>query len=190
MSWQFLIHMSKFNLSWTLQLQTSIEKFNMAFYDVVTKENKFVLQIASSASNINKDFFGTIDKDTFTIWKRQGIFDPNTFFFTLDGKITSNANSLTLNLGISNKFAINFAIKRFVVNIIITAVFFLFLTRVLWATHLLSGKMTSIYLIISIPTLFVLGYFLQTKIFEMYLAWLKGLYNEVLRQIERQSNLN
>jgi len=182
--------MFNFNRSWTLQFQTNKEKFSKAFYDVVTKDNKFVLQIISSASNIDKDFFGTIGSDTFTIWKRKGIFDPKPNSFTLNGQIITNANSLTLNLELSNKYPFNYIIRRFVVNIIITAIFFLLLTRMLWAFHLLSGKMTSIYLFVSIPPLFVLGYFLQIKIIEIYLAWLINLYNEVLRRIEQQSNLN
>jgi hypothetical protein len=182
--------MSKFNPSWTLQLQTTKENFSNAFYDVVTKDNKFVLQIISLADNIDKDFFGAIYNDSFTIWKRPGIFDTNPNSFTLNGKITNDANSLTLKLEISNNFPLSYTIKRFVVNIVITAFFFLLLTRMLWAFHLLTGNMTPIYLFVSIPTLFVLGYFLQTKIIEMYVARLVDLYNSVLRQIERQSNLN
>jgi hypothetical protein len=181
--------MSKFDRNWCLQLQTNKEKFSNAFYDVVTKDNKFVLQIMSLASNVDKDFFGTIGSDTFTIWKRPGIFDSNPNNFTLNGKIISNVNSLTLNLELSNNFPLKYTIKRFVANIIITAIFFLLLTRMIWTFHLLSGKMTSIYLFVSIPTLFALGYLLQTKIIEMYLVWLADLYNKVLRRIERQSNL-
>jgi hypothetical protein len=183
--------MPKLNRTWSLQLQTNKEKFSKAFYDVVTKDNKFVLQIFSLANNINEDFFGSIANDNSTIWKRKGILDPHpTKSFTLKGEIVPNANSLTLNLELSNQFAFNYPVKRVVINVIITIILFFISRRMLWATHLFAGKMTPVYLFVPIPILFVLGYYLQTKIIQMYLDWLEDLYNKVLEQIERQSNLN
>jgi membrane-associated HD superfamily phosphohydrolase len=179
--------MYKLNRSWTLQLQINKEMFSNAFFKVVTKDNKFVLQSFSLANNIEKDFFGTISNDTFTIWKRRGIFDPNPNSIYLNGEIISTRDSLNLNLELSNKYAYNY-IKLFVSNVIIAAILFLLVTRMLWATHLLSDKLTSVYLFVSIPTLFLLSYYFLKKIIEMYLNWLIDLYNEVLKRIERQSN--
>ena len=89
--------MSKFDRIWILELQTDKEKFCNAFYDVVNKDiNKMALRNVSFGSSIDKDFFGTLRNETFTIWKRKGILDLNSTGLTLDGKMIANKNYLTL----------------------------------------------------------------------------------------------
>jgi len=174
--------------SWSMQIGTTEEEFRSAFYQVVTRDDRAVLQTFSLAAEEGRDFFGSIGADRFTIWKRKGLFDPPANPVVLNGKIIDDHKSMTLQLELKNIFPVNAIKQRILISLALTAVLFFILTRLLWATHLMKGSLTPAYLIFSVPVLFVVGYLLQLKWTESYLDRLVRLYNSVLVSIEHKSN--
>ena len=176
--------MSKFDRNWTLQLQTDKEKFCAAFYEVVNKETgKLVLQNIGSGNAVGRDFFGILRNETFTIWKRKGLFDLNSTGLVLDGKMVAGRNYLTLELRILNNFVFNY-IRTFIITIPLTAVIFLLLTRSISLIKPIPGNIFTMYSFITITILFMLVFWLQLKITDKYLDKLSSSYNEVLKKIE------
>ena len=180
--------MFKFDRTWTLQLQTNKEKFCDAFYEVVNKDNnKIILQNTGLGNLIGKDFFGTLRSETFTIWKRKGIFDLSSTGLNLDGKIIPEKNYLKLELRILNNFVFNY-VKLFIIAIILTAITFFLVTRLISFIVPISDKLFATYSFITIPILFIIIFYSQLKIIDIYLDRLKNLYDRVLEKIEEQAN--
>jgi hypothetical protein len=125
----------------------------------VKKDTFIVLENISLGNSPRRDFFGILRNEFFTIWKRKGIFDLNSLGFTLDGKILTNENNLTLILQLSN-YWIFYYIKTFLFSIIIAFFFYFVLMRFLHAQS-----------IILFILLFVGVYFLYSNL-------LKNIWNE------------
>jgi hypothetical protein len=175
--------MSRFDRNWTLQLQTDKENFCAAFYKVVSKETgKLVLRNIDLGNTVGRDFFGILRNETFTIWKRKGLFDLNSTGLFLDGKMVEGKNYLVLELRILNNLAFNY-IRIFIISIPLTAVIFLLLTRSVSLIKPIPGNIFTMYSFITITILFMLVYWLQLKDIYKYLDKLSSSYNGVLKKI-------
>lgn len=180
--------MSKFDRNWVLELETDKEKFCDAFFDVINKDsNKMIIENIGIGNSIDSDFFGTLRDETFTIWKRKGIFDLNSNGVILDRKMIADNKYLKLELRILNNFAFNY-VRLFISAIPFTGIILFLFTRLISLFKPIPGNLFNLYLFITIPVLFVAVFYLQIKIIDKYLDRLCALYNSVLKKIEERAN--
>jgi hypothetical protein len=175
--------MSRFGRQWTIELHISSQSFLNAFHLVVQRDEVWVSEKPYIlANNHHKDFFGAIQKGSFRIWKRPGLFDfrgvPEVY-----GKITDNGSSIQLELIMINNFRFNYFSILFL-DIVIGFFLLLVFNGITGMGSTMTGMFRISYLITVGLAMCCLAHYLQLKLIDRYLDNLTNLYNRVLLTIE------
>jgi len=175
--------MSRFSREWTIDLNISSQDFHDSFHEVVRKDGALVLgKPFVLANNYYKDFFGAIQQQSFSIWKRPGLLDfkgvPELY-----GKIIDNGDSIQLELRMINNFRFNHFSLIFL-DIIVGFFLFLLFYGITGVGSAVTGTSESVYLIVGGLTMCGVVHYVQLKLIDKYLDTLENLYNQALLTME------